>query len=82
MGNFSWRRMNRQLANGMKTWKVNKNTTRLLFYMKVLEILLQERREQVKTIEMEHFNGILFQKSRPANKQQTNQSSLYHFIES
>jgi hypothetical protein len=28
----------------------------------------------VKTIIMEHFNGILFHKSGPANKQHTNQS--------
>ena len=28
----------------------------------------QERRRRVKTIVMEHFNGILFHKSGPANK--------------
>ena len=37
---------------------------------------LKERRGQVKTIVMEHFNGILFYKSGPANKQHTNQSSI------
>ena len=36
--------------------------------LKGLEILHQERRGQVKTIVMEHFNSILFYKSRPANK--------------
>jgi hypothetical protein len=40
----------------------------------IYQILHQERRGQVKTIVMEHFNGILFHKSRPANKQHTNQS--------
>ena len=37
-------------------------------------ILLQERKGQVRTIAMEHFNNILFHKSRPANKKHTNQS--------
>jgi hypothetical protein len=64
--------MNHKLANDMKMWKENKNTTTLLFSMKGLEILHQERRGQVKTIVMEHFNGILFQKSGPGNKQHTN----------
>ena len=36
-------------------------------------ILHQERRGQVKTMAMEHFNDILFHKSEPANKQHTNQ---------
>ena len=44
------------------------------FSLKRLEILHQERREQVKTIVMEHFNGILFHKYGPTNKQNTNQS--------
>ena len=35
---------------------------------------LQERREQLKTIEKEHFNRILFHKSGPADKQHTYQS--------
>ena len=62
------------LANGMKMRKRNGNTNALLFSLKLLEILDQERRGQVKTIVMEHVNGILFHKSRPANKQHTNQS--------
>jgi len=65
--------MNHKLANGMKMWKGNRNTTTLLFSLKRLKIVHQERREQVKSIVMEHFNGILFHKSRPANKQHTNQ---------
>ena len=72
MGNYPWRRMNHKLANGMKMWKGNKNTTNLLFSLKGLKIVHQERRGQVKTIVMEHFNGILFLKSGPANKQHTN----------
>jgi len=66
--------MSHKLANGMKMWKGIGNTTRLLFSLKELEILHQERREQVKTIVMEHFNGILFHKSGPANKQHTKRS--------
>jgi hypothetical protein len=66
--------MSHKLANGMKMWKGIVNTTTLLFSLKGLEILHQERIGQVKTIVMEHFNGILFHKSRPANKQHTNQS--------
>ena len=62
---------NHNLAKGMKMWKGNGNTT--TFPWK--EILNQERREQVKTIVMEHFNGILFHKSGLANKQRTNHSS-------
>jgi hypothetical protein len=73
-GNSPWRRMSHKLANGMKMWKGIGNTTRLLFSLKELEILHQERREQVKTIVMEHFNGILFHKSGPANKQHTKRS--------
>ena len=40
---------------------------------KALDILHQERRGQVKTIVMKHFNGIIFHKSGPVNKQHTNQ---------
>ena len=54
-------------------WKRNGNTTTLLFSPKTLEIVHQERRGQVKTMVMEHFNGILFHKYGPANKQYTNQ---------
>jgi hypothetical protein len=67
--------MNHKLANGMKMWKGNGNTTTLLFSLKGLDILHQERKGQVKTIDVEHFNSILFHKSGPANKQHTNQSS-------
>ena len=34
----------------------------------------QERRGQVKTMVMKHYNGILFQKTETVNKQHTNQS--------
>jgi hypothetical protein len=68
--------MSHKLANGLKMWKGIGNTTTLLFSLKGLEILHQERRGQVKTIVMEHFNGILFHKSGPANKQHTNQSII------
>jgi hypothetical protein len=60
------------LANGMKIWEGNGNTTTLVFSLKGLE----ERRGQVKTIVMEHFNGIVFHKSGPADKQHTNESSI------
>jgi hypothetical protein len=62
-----------KLVNGMKMWKGNGNTTKLLFTLNLLEILHQERRK-VKTIVMEHFIAILLHKSGPANKQYTNQS--------
>ena len=62
----------------MKMWKGNGNTTTLLFSLKRLEIVHQERRGQVKTIVMEHFNGILFHKSGAVNKQNTNQPILYN----
>ena len=65
---------NINMANGMKMWKRNGNTTALLFFLKGFEILHQERRGQVKTIVMEHFNGILFHESGLANKQHTNHS--------
>jgi hypothetical protein len=57
----------------MKMWKGNRNTSILLFFLKGLEIVYQERRGQAKTIVMELFNGILFHKFRPANKQHANQ---------
>ena len=65
--------MNQNLVNDMKMWKGTGNTTTLLFDLKGLEIVHQERRGQVKTIVMEYLNGILFHKSRPVNKQHTNQ---------
>jgi hypothetical protein len=58
--------MNHKLANGTKMWNGNGNTTTLLFSLKGLEILHQERRGKVRTIVMEHFNDILFHKSGPA----------------
>ena len=68
--------MNRKLANGMKMWKGSGNTNRLLlFSLKGIKILHQERRGQVKTMAIEHFNGILFHKCGPANKQHTNKLS-------
>jgi hypothetical protein len=70
--------MNHKLANGMKTWKGNGNTTTLLFSLKGLDILHQERRGQAKTMVMEHFNGILFHKSEPAKKQHTNHHHHHH----
>ena len=61
------------MADGMKKCKGNGSTT-LLFSLKGLEILGQERRGRLKTIVMEHFNSIFFHKSGSANKQYTNQS--------
>ena len=60
----------------MNMWNGNGNTTTLLFSLKGLEIFHQQRRGQVNTILMEHFTGILFQKSDPANEQHTNHSLL------
>jgi len=58
----------------MMMWKGTGNTTTLLFSLHGLEILHQERRGQVNTIVMEHFNSILFHKSEPVNKRHTYQS--------
>ena len=69
--------MNHKVANAMKMWKGNRNTTTLLFSLKWLEILHQDIRTQVETIVMELFNNILFHKDGPANKQHTNQSIDY-----
>ena len=74
MGNYPWRRMNHKLTNGMKIWKGKGNTITLLFSLKWLEILHQERRGQVNTVVIEHFNRILFHRSWPANKQHTYQT--------
>jgi hypothetical protein len=68
--------MNHKLANGIKMWKGNGNITTLLFSLKGFESLHQEKREQVETIVMKCFNGILLHKSGPANRQHTNHSSL------
>ena len=43
--------------------------------MKGFGILHQERRGQVNAVMMERFNSMLFGMSRPANKQNTNQST-------
>jgi hypothetical protein len=76
MGNYPWRWMHNKLSNSMKMRKGNGNTTTLLFSLKGLEILHQEGRGQVNTIVMEDYNGILFHKSRLANKQHTIHSVL------
>ena len=68
--------MNQKLANGMKMSKGNWNTTTLLVYLEGTVILHQERRGQVKTIVIEHFNSILFLKSGPANKQRKKMQSI------
>ena len=68
-------RINHKLAYEMIIWKGNGNTTTLLFSLKGLEILHRDRRK-VKTIVMEHFEGIIFLKFGPANKQHTNQSEF------
>ena len=70
MGNYPWRRINHKLANDMKMWKGNGNSSILLFSPKGLEIVHKKRREQVKTMVIEHFNGIRFYKTGLANKQQ------------
>jgi len=76
MGNYL-RRHIKKLTNNTKKWKGNGKTATLLFSIKGLEILHKERRGQVKTIVMEHFNDILFHKSGPVNKHHTNQSINY-----
>jgi hypothetical protein len=58
--------MKYKVAKGMKVWKGDENST-TLFSVKGLGTLLEERRK-VKTMVIEHFNSILFYKSRPANK--------------
>jgi hypothetical protein len=65
--------MNHKLANGMKLWKGNGNTTTLIVSQKGLEILHQERRGQVKAIAMARFNSIFFHKFGPANKEYPNE---------
>jgi hypothetical protein len=62
-------------------WKGNRNTTTLLFSLKGLEILNQERRGQVNAIVMDHFKIFLFHKSGAANKQHTYKKKyMYIFI--
>ena len=45
----------------------------IIILLEGLEILHLERGGQVKTMVLEHFNGILLHKSGPANLQYTNQ---------
>ena len=56
------------MANGIMMWKGNGNTATLLFFLKELELVNQERRAYLKPIVMEDFNNILFHKFGPANK--------------
>jgi hypothetical protein len=44
-GNYSGSRMYQKLANGMKLWKGDWNTTTLLFSLKVLEILIKKEED-------------------------------------
>ena len=53
----------------MEMRKGNGTTNTLLFSLKGLHILYQERRKQVNTLVMEHFYNILLHKSGPVNKQ-------------
>ena len=61
--NYPGRRMNHKLDNDMKMWTGNGNTTTLLFSLKGLGTLHQEKRGQVNIIAMEHLDNILFHKS-------------------
>ena len=47
----------------------------LIVYLYVYEYIQKPIPLQVKPIILEHFNGILFHKSGPANKQYTNHLS-------
>ena len=73
MGKYPWRWKNDKLANDKKMWKGDGNTTTLLFSLKGLEILHQERSRQMNITVKEQFNSILFQKSGPVKKQHINQ---------
>ena len=68
--NILERRMNLKLANVMEISKGNGNTTTLLFSLKGLQMLHQERRGHVNTLVIEHSN-ILFHKFGPAKNQHT-----------
>ena len=72
--------MNHKLAKGMKVKNENGNTTISLFSMNGLEILRQERRGKLKSMLMERFNGILFHKSGPASKRNTNNHVLEYWL--
>ena len=66
--------MNHKLDNDMKMRKGNGNTITILSSLEGLEMLYQERREQMNTIVMESFHSMLLYKSGPANKQDICQS--------
>ena len=68
-GNYHRRRLSLKLANGMKMWKGNGNTTTLLFSLKGLEILHQERGG--------HVNSILVYKSGADKKKHTSVIQIY-----
>ena len=55
-----------KLGIDMKIWEENGNTTTLLFSLKELEILHEEGRGKVEIMVIEHFNGMLFHKSKAA----------------
>jgi hypothetical protein len=77
MGNCHWRQIDEpQVGQRHEDVERNWEYYHIVISLKGLEILHQERRGQLKTIVMDHFNGILFHKSGPANKQHTNQSSI------
>ena len=63
-----------QVSQRHEDLETNGKTTTLLFSLKELEILHQERREQVNFILIEHFKSTLFHKPRLACKQHTYQS--------
>ena len=56
-----------QIGKRHEDLEKNGNTTTLLFFLKGLEILHQERKGHVNIIGMEHFNSILSHKSEPGN---------------
>ena len=45
----------------------------IIIFPEIHEIVHQEKRGQMKTTVMKHFNGILFYQFEPANKQHTHQ---------
>ena len=54
-------------------WRYAKELEILPFPLKDLKLYMKKEEDKWKTLVMEHFNGILFHKSGPANKQHTNQ---------
>jgi hypothetical protein len=78
MGSYYWTIMNK-FTTGMNKWEGNGNITTLLFSPKWLEILHQGKRIQVKTMGIEHFNIILFHKSKSLL---TNNIFIYHVLTS